>query len=226
MNCVFTGSGSPQEATNLSLSSGSFTVSGDSGATTVSSSLSALATPPLSSFSFCSGSGLSPMDLFEYQVCHRWTLNFGPEEGAAFNATFQEMQSNGNAYLTGYSYQELRDMNDRGMILWGEAEIQEQKLRGVTLPLDPGYDLSGSFKGPTIFVRQPDDNNRIVIMNGNHRVAKVLGYGAPITASICVLELASPQASEELLGTAPIGGYANPRMPEAFHYTLNSTYTG
>jgi hypothetical protein len=162
------------------------------------------------------------MDAFEFQVCHRWTLNFGPEEGAIFNDTFQEMRSSGSAYLTGYSYQTLQDMHDQGMIRWGEAEINAQKLRGLTLPLDPGFDLSGSFKGPPIFVRQPDDGGGIVIMNGNHRVAKVLSCGAPLSASIYVLELASPEASERLLGIAPSMGYASPRMPANFNYSFNS----
>jgi hypothetical protein len=166
------------------------------------------------------------MALLEFQVCQKWVANFEPEEGAAFTATFQQMRSEGDAYITGYSAQTLREMHDRGLIRWGESEIQQDKLRNLNLPLDPGFDLSGPFQGPPIFVRQPEDGDRIAIMNGNHRTAKVLLYGAPLSASIYVLELASPEASERLLGTAPLAKYTSPRMPDVFNYSLNSTYTG
>lgn len=126
----------------------------------------------------------------------------------------------GTVCLTGYSSETLRSMRDQHLLRWGEVTIQENKLRSITLPIDPNYDLSGPYVGPPIFVRQPDDGNSVVIMNGNHRVAKVLFEGAPYSASIYVLELASPEASEQLLGTSPIGRCANPSLPAVYSYSL------
>jgi hypothetical protein len=163
------------------------------------------------------------MARFEFQVCHQWVSKFDPKESAEFTQTFQSMRSTGTAYLTGYSCNTLREMWSHGMIRWGEAEIQEQKIRNMKLPFDPGFDLSSPLSGPTIFVRQPDDGGKVAIMNGNHRTAKILFEGAATSETLYVLELSSPEASLQLLGVAPIAKYTNPRMPFAYDFASTAS---
>lgn len=208
-----------------SLSTATVTVSGMSGSISDPSGLNLLVTPSISPVECYSGSGVHALALFEHQVCHQWVKNFEPDEGAAFTSTFQAMRSTGTAYLTGYSWDTLNEMKQRGMLRWGEAKIQEHKIRNMKLPLDPGFDLSAPQSGPPIFVRQPDDRGKIAILNGNHRTAKLLIEGEATRETLYVLELASPEASFELLGVVPSARYTNPSMPWVNTYTFTSNRT-
>lgn len=208
-----------------SLSTTTVTISGVAGSVSDPSGLNLLVPPSISPVECYSGSGVHALALFEHQVCQQWMKNLDLDEGATYTSTFQAMRSSGTAYLTGYSWDTLNEMEQGGMLRWGEAKIQEDKIRNMKLPLDPGFDLSAPGSGPPIFVRQPDNRGTIAIMNGNHRTAKLLIEGEATRETLYVLELASPEASFELFGVVPSARYTTPLMSWVHNYTFTSSRT-
>ncbi|MDZ4786467.1 MAG: hypothetical protein SGJ02_10365 [bacterium] len=84
-------------------------------------------------------------------------------------ATFQQLERIGLVAMREVSPHELKEKADFGQLKFREEKIFGGELNKITLPLDP--ERSGN--NPVIIIRV-ESENAFIIMNGNHRVHKIL----------------------------------------------------
>jgi hypothetical protein len=141
-----------------------------------------------------------PVERFRDRVVATW-LPKCHDDG--FNAAdwFKHAESLGAVRCKMYTPEQLRALDEMDALLWKEAYHFTDVLRAIKLPMDPSRTFSGRGEGPVIFVREPDRNNAVIVVNGNHRAGAVMReeYN-PDGHPLYVLEFASPECYEKFAG--------------------------
>ncbi|RMD84449.1 MAG: hypothetical protein D6808_07005 [Candidatus Dadabacteria bacterium] len=119
-----------------------------------------------------------------------WLSRLGSES----RSKFIELQARGEISLSDISGEELLNLYNEDRLFFREEQLHRNVLRSIKLPLDPTK-LGAT---PIILVELPD-NKGFLIMNGNHRVYKVMESADFGSNSVYLVKM-SARAFEEVFG--------------------------
>lgn len=141
-----------------------------------------------------------PVGCFRKQVLDTWVPKWNEDN---FNATdwFKHAESVGAITCKMYTPEQLWALENRDGLLWKEECHYSNVLRSIKLPLDPARSFSGRAEGPVVFVRCPERENAVIVVNGNHRAGAIMReeynpHGHPLYA----LEFANVECFEKFAG--------------------------
>lgn len=143
------------------------------------------------------------LGLFRDQVRTTWIPKCN-ELGFDAVAFFKEAESCGAIKCKMYTPKQLLHLDNVDRLLWKEEYHYSDVLKKIKMPLDPDHSFAEPCEGPVLFIRCPERNNGIIIVNGNHRTGAVmLKEYNPDSHPLYVLEFASIEVYKKLTGITP-----------------------
>ena len=143
------------------------------------------------------------LGLFRDQVLTTWIPKCNEPHLDAV-AYFKEAESCGDIKCKMYTPEQLRALDNMDRLLWKEEYHYSEVLKKIKMPLDPDRSFAEPCEGPVLFIRCPERNNGIIIVNGNHRTGAVmLKEYNPAGHPLYVLEFASIEAYKKLTESTP-----------------------
>lgn len=140
------------------------------------------------------------LGLFREQVLTTWVPKCVEHKLDAV-AIFKKAESSGAIKCKMYTPKQLLNLDNMDRLLWKEEYHYSDVLKKIKMPLDPDRSFSRLYEGPVLFIRCPERNNGIIIVNGNHRTGAVmLREYNPERHPLYVLEFASIEVYKKLTG--------------------------
>lgn len=157
--------------------------------------------------------GASPnLERYESAVRTQWLGSgaFEPEEVAKIESYMRE----GKIEIVEISAESLRRLDSQGALVFKEHTIDRQSLASITLPLDPDRVRRKEGEGPIIMV---DDGPRLLLVNGNHRIYKLL-HENPKDHPVYAVRFKDVETFEDAVlegSTMSRSGYSDPRIGDS-----------
>lgn len=143
------------------------------------------------------------LERFRDQVLTTWVPKLNELDLDAV-AYFKEAESCGDIKCKMYTPEQLRALDNMDRLLWKEECHYSEVLNKIKMPLDPNHSFAEQFEGPVLFIRCPERNDGVIIVNGNHRTGAVmLEKYNPDGHPLYVLEFASIEAYKKLTESTP-----------------------
>ena len=143
------------------------------------------------------------LGLFREQVLTTWVPKC-TEHNLDAVAFFKEAESSGAIKCKMYTPKQLLSLDNVERLLWKEEYHYSEVLKKIKMPLDPDRSFAEPCEGPVLFIRCPERNDGVIIVNGNHRTGAVmLEKYNPDGHPLYVLEFASIEAYKKLTESTP-----------------------
>ena len=114
---------------------------------------------------------------------------------AALSERFLKIRDRREMTMTEFTRGQLQHFEDLDQLFFREETLSPRRLHAITLPLEPGKIGGTAADSPVIMVVT---HSGLLLMNGNHRVFKVLSEGGP-TGNLCALVFKSIDVFEHFV---------------------------